>query len=225
MVSILERVLAESPFGAVFVVFWAGVVASLISCLLVRVPVIFGLVASKKRSIFMLLLIISGLIIGTIALGIIMRSSGSLNIKLFILTKYIYIIFGVLIILTGIFSTGLINMKFLHSYIPDKIKYIGYVGMFIFGMALALLKVPICGDSDPALTAIVSSLIVRNSLPYCVLVFAVFAIGQSLVPVIFGLSIDIIRHFAPKITQYDSYLRLMAGNILIVFGIYFILIA
>jgi hypothetical protein len=201
------------------------VLASLSSCLLVRVPVIFGLVVSKRKPFFSLLLIISGLIIGTIALGIILSSSGSLNIKLFILTKYIYIIFGALIILTGIFTTGLINMKFLHSHIPDKIKYIGYFGMFIFGMALALLKVPICGDSDPVLTAIVSSLSVRNSLPYCVLICAVFAIGQSLIPVIFGLSMDIVRHFIPKIDQYHSYLRLMAGNILIVFGIYFILIA
>jgi cytochrome c biogenesis protein CcdA len=54
MVSSLERVLAESPFGAVFVVLWAGVLASLSSCLLVRVPVIFGLVVSKRKPFFSL---------------------------------------------------------------------------------------------------------------------------------------------------------------------------
>ena len=39
MTSILQRFLTESPFLAIFVVFWVGAIASLGSCTLVRMPI------------------------------------------------------------------------------------------------------------------------------------------------------------------------------------------
>ena len=42
MTSILQRFLTESPFLAVFVVFWVGAIASLGSCTLVRMPIVLG---------------------------------------------------------------------------------------------------------------------------------------------------------------------------------------
>jgi hypothetical protein len=40
MISILQKFLTESPFWAVFVVFWVGAIASLGSCTLVRLPIL-----------------------------------------------------------------------------------------------------------------------------------------------------------------------------------------
>ncbi len=42
MTSILQKFLTESPFPAVFVVFWVGAIASLGSCTLVRMPILLG---------------------------------------------------------------------------------------------------------------------------------------------------------------------------------------
>ena len=51
----IKEVLMDSPFLAIFVVFWVGVIASFSSCTIVRMPVLLSCVAaasdSKKKSV------------------------------------------------------------------------------------------------------------------------------------------------------------------------------
>jgi len=231
MLSSIERILSDSPFIAVFVVFWAGALASMSSCSLVRIPIVFGLVAgtsgSRKKSILSLLSFISGLVISYTLLGILLGIAGDVTSRLIPITKYIYAALGVLIMIVGIFVSGLFPFRslHLHSHIADRFKRTGYLGTFFFGIALALIEMPTCPCCAPILLIIASSVIANGSFAYSVLVFMSFAIGQSLPTLVIGMSTSIAKYLTPRIEKFEGYIRLVAGNILIVFGIYFILIA
>ena len=231
MLSSIERILSDSPFIAVFVVFWAGTLASMSSCSLVRIPIVFGLVAgttgSRKKSILSLLSFILGLVVSYTLLGVLLGIIGDMTSKLIPMTKYIYGILGVLIIIVGIFVSGIFSFKslHLHYHIADKFKKTGYFGTFFFGIVLALIEMPTCPCCAPILLIIASSVIAKGSFAYSILVFISFAVGQSLPTLVIGMSTSIVKYLTPKIEKFEGYIRLVAGNILIVFGIYFILIA
>jgi len=197
----------------------------------VRIPIVFGLVAgtsgSRKKSILSLLSFISGLVISYTLLGILLGIAGDVTSRLIPITKYIYAALGVLIMIVGIFVSGLFPFRslHLHSHIADRFKRTGYLGTFFFGIALALIEMPTCPCCAPILLIIASSVIANGSFAYSVLVFMSFAIGQSLPTLVIGMSTSIAKYLTPKIEKFEGYIRLVAGNILIVFGIYFILIA
>lgn len=230
MVSDIATILLESPFLAIFVVFWAGALASLSSCSLVRIPIVFGLIAgstgSKKKPFLVLLFFVIGLIVSYTALGILLGALGDLTTKLITATKYIYAILGAMIILVGIFVTGIISSKplNLHFHITEKFKNTGYFGAFGFGIVLSLIEMPTCPCCAPLLLIIASSVIAKGSYIYSILVFLSFAIGQSLPTIVVGTSTGLINYIIPRIERIEGYIRLIAGNILIVFGLYFIII-
>jgi cytochrome c biogenesis protein CcdA len=67
MMESLERLLSDSPVLALFIVFWIGAVASLSSCIVIRLPIVLGYVAavgdSKKRSLLLTALFLAGLVL------------------------------------------------------------------------------------------------------------------------------------------------------------------
>ena len=76
-----------------------------------------------------------------------------------------------------------------------------------------------------------ASLVVTHNLAhYAVAIFISFALGQSLPVLAVALSAslfktDIIMFLASEIQRVEDHVDLIAGNILIVFGIYYLVIA
>ena len=58
MVSSIQNLFVGSPFLVMFLIFWAGALASLSSCTIVRVPVALSFIAgaaeSKKKAILII---------------------------------------------------------------------------------------------------------------------------------------------------------------------------
>jgi cytochrome c-type biogenesis protein len=231
MLSNIERVLTVSPFLAIFVVFWAGALASLSSCSLVRIPIVFGLVAgtsdSKKKSILSLLFFILGLVFSYTLLGVFLTILGDFTSRLIPATRYLYTAFGILLVFVGILVVGLFKIKSLHFHfdISNKFKKTGYFGAFLFGIGLAFLEMPTCPCCAPVLLVIAGSVVLKSSYLYSIIIFISFALGQSLPSLVIGTSTGLVKYLTPRISKFEGYIRLVAGNILIVFGIYLVLIA
>jgi len=67
MTNTLQTIITKSPILAVFIVFWAGFIASLSSCTIIRIPIVFGYVSgashhTKRKSFLSALCLTLGLI-------------------------------------------------------------------------------------------------------------------------------------------------------------------
>jgi cytochrome c biogenesis protein CcdA len=227
----IQRFLIESPFLAIFIVFIAGSIASLSSCTLVRIPVVFSYIVgysnSRRRAIFLLIFFVLGLILSYTVLGILLGIAGNFASKLITTSKYIFWVLGGLLIIAGIFLSGLFRLRSLHFHvhISEKFKNTNLFGAFVFGIVLALLEMPSCPCCAPVLLIIASTVFVSGSYLYAILVFISFAIGQSIPTLLIGTSTALVKYLTPRIQKFETYIRLVAGNILIIIGVYFVIIA
>jgi len=231
MFSDIQNSLTNSPFLAIFLVFCAGAFASLSSCSLIRIPIVFGYIASssdsKRKAHFLVWFFVLGLVVSYTVFGIFLGLMGNLTSKLIYARQYIFLILGILLVIAGIFMSGLIMIKShqFHVHVVDRFKRKGFLGAFFFGMALALIEMPTCPCCAPLLLIIASTAFMSGSFVYAVLVCIVFALGQSLPTILIGMSTSLVKYLTPRIAKFESYIRLVAGNILIVVGIFFIITA
>ncbi|MBN1787854.1 MAG: sulfite exporter TauE/SafE family protein [Sedimentisphaerales bacterium] len=236
MISNLQRVLTDSPLLALIAVFWAGAIASLSSCTIVRIPIVLGYISgagdSKRKSVILTILFVLGLITSYIIFGILLGLAGSLAYKFIRINKYIFWGFGVLLIIIGLFVSGLIKIKLPGSreHIQRKFHGTSYLGALFVGIVFAMIELPTCPCCGGVLLMIAGIVVAQNISFYAVLVFACFAIGQSFPILCIGLSTSllksgIVEHLASRAHKMEETLKLAAGNVLMALGIYFLIIA
>ena len=231
MASTLQRFLAESPFLAIFVAFWVGAIASLGSCTLIRLPIVLGYVAgtsdSRRRSIFLTVLFVLGCILSYTALGAFFGFIGNMAVRLVQISKYVFWGLGIILLFMGLLVSGLISLKNLssHFHIRNRFKNASYMGAFIFGIIFALLEMPACPCCGAILLIIAGTVIAKGSPLYSMTIFMSFAIGQSIPILLIGSSTSLIKYLTPRISRFEGYVKLAAGNILMVLGIYFLVAA
>ena len=231
MLSFIEKALTNTPVIAIFIVFWAGAIASMSSCTLVRIPVVSGYIAgasrSKKKAILLALSFTIGLIVSYTILGVLLGLVTNFSGMLIKFSKIIYWVLGGLLVFSGLFLSGLINWKGieLKNNIQDKFKNAGYFGGFIFGMIFAFLEMPACPCCSSVLIIISSIVVLKGSFLYSLIIFISFAIGQSFPILLIGTSTGLIKYLLPKMERSEEWIKLVAGNILIVLGICVIIIA
>lgn len=219
---LINRSLPVVLAGIVFV----GIVASLSSCTIVRLPVIWGYVTaageSRRRSVLLSVSFACGLItvytlMGS-ALGIVSNVTG----KLLRISHYLYFILGILLLVLGIIFAGLIPMKqgWFHDRCETAIKHTKTNhSAFIFGMLFALLETPACPACGAALMIIGSLVVMKGSWLYSSLVFISFAIGQSIPVLVLGFSTSMFKRLTPRTMRIERVISFMAGNLLIVLGL------
>lgn len=231
MISALQTVITKSPFLAIFIVFWAGFIASLSSCTLIRVPIVFGYVSgasgSKKHSLLLSLCLALGLIVSYTLLGIFLILLKNLAFDLVRLSRYVCLTLGVILLAAGFFYAGLITFGNMHASceINNKFKKTGFVGAFIFGIMFAFLEMPACPCCASVLFVIASIVGFCNSWVYSFVIFLSFAIGQSLPIFLIGSSTNLVKTLAPKVERVEKYIQFMAGAILIAIALLFFIIA
>jgi cytochrome c biogenesis protein CcdA len=236
MIITLQRFLTESPLLALVIVFWAGAIASLSSCTIVRVPIVLGYVAgtggSKKRSMLLSVLFVLGLIVSYTLFGILLGLIGNLAYSFIRVNKYIFWAIGTLLFICGLFISGLVDLNILKRkrHIIDKFQNASFLGAFLFGVVFALLEMPTCPCCGGVLLLIAGIVVAKNLSLYSIIVFISFALGQSFPILSIGLSTsmiksDLINYLGPKVHRLEQQIKLVAGNILMVLGIYFCVIA
>ena len=152
MISILQAVITKSPFLAIFIVFWAGFIASLSSCTIIRIPIVFGYVSgaqyhSKRKSFLSAVCLALGLITSYTFLGIALILLKNLAFGLVQISRYLYIFLGVVLLVLGIFYSGLIRIgktHHAHCEMNTKFRKRSFIGSFLFGIMFAFLEMPAC---------------------------------------------------------------------------------
>ena len=233
MTNTLQTIITKSPILAVFIVFWAGFIASLSSCTIIRIPIVFGYVSgathyTKRRSFLSSLCLVLGLITSYTFLGIALILLKNLTLGLIQISRYLYIFLGVVLLVLGIFYAGLIKIgktHHAHCEMNPSIKRRSFIGSFLFGIMFAFLEMPACPCCASALFVIASIVGFWDSWVYSFIIFLSFAIGQSMPILLIGSSTSLAKHLAPKVERIEKYTQFVAGNILIAIALFFFILA
>ena len=233
MTNTLQAIITTSPFLAVFIVFWAGFIASLSSCTIIRIPIVFGYVSgasnqTKRRSLLLSLCLALGLITSYTFLGIALILLKNFAFGLVQISRYLYMFVGVVLLVLGIFYAGLIKIgktHHAHCEMNTRVKKRSFIGSFLFGVMFAILEMPACPCCASVLFVIASIVGFWDSWVYSVLIFLSFAIGQSMPLVLIGSSTSLMKHLAPKVEGMEKYTQFVAGNILIAIALFFFILA
>lgn len=236
MVSDIQKLIADTPLLMVVVIFMVGVLTSLSSSTIVRVPVALGFIAgateSKKKALSVTFLFVFGLVAAYTVLGMFLGTVGRVAFTIVQFNKYIFYLLGFLLFVFGLFIAGLLKIKHLPDVLQfrESFKHVTLFGAFLFGTFFALIEMPTCPISAGLLLMLASLIVTHNLAQYSIAIFVSFAIGQSLPVLAVALSAslvktDVIMFLASKIQRVEDHIDLIAGNMLIVFGIYYLVIA
>ena len=150
-----------------------------------------------------------------IALGVSSSAMGSL---LFRYVDYIRILGGILVIIFGLFISGIINPEL---FMKDKRVHLtgkpaGYFGTFLVGMTFAAGWSPCVG---PYLGAILLYAGSKGSMIYGIQLLTVYSLGLAIPFLLSALAINTFLSYAPKIANYMRAIKIFSGVVLIIFGI------
>jgi len=210
--------------------FLAGVASFLSPCVLPLVPsyvsFITGIsfkdltVGTDRKKIHYLtitnsLAFIAGFSAVFIALGI---SSSALGRFFDAYADYIRIIGGILIILFGLFVSGLVKLDFL---MLDKKIYLsgkpgGYIGTFLVGMTFAAGWSPCIG---PILGTILLYAGSKGSALFGFQLLAVYSLGLAVPFFLSALGLNLFLSYTPRIVKHMRVIMIMSGLILMIFGV------
>lgn len=225
------KILKTNSWLTFFIVFWGAALLSMSSCTIIRVPVVIGYISgtatSRKRAFLLTLSFVAALILTYTSLGIVFGLLSRSMSYMIRWGRYFYYIIGGLALIIGMRMSGLLNFR-----IPwfKEIKKMetqkkGLAGAFIFGVVFAIFEAPTCPCCGPILFIIASLTFAKGKILYAILLFLVYALGQSLPILLIGIFTSIIKYITPKVHRIEGWIRLLSGNVLIVVAIYFFLVA
>lgn len=203
---------------------------------MVRLPVVIGYVAgsgtSKRRALILTCLFSLGLVTSYTLLGSITAFTGGVVHKILHLNKYVFWILGLVLIVAGLGISGALRWWGFSrrcEAIGEKLSKTGLVGSFLVGGLFGLLVIPACPCCGAGLL-VLSAIVVANDLSwYGVFAFVSFALGQSLPVLAVGVLTSLVKpdlagRIRHRMCSIERRIQLVAGNALIVLGVYFIIV-
>ncbi len=232
----LERLIVASPLMALVVAFWAGVLASLNSYTLLRLPVVAGCTAGvgklRRQSVAVAVVFTLGLVVSYIVLGFMIALGDTSVEEILRLNKYVYWVFGVALLLAGVWVGGLFGPAVQHDPDDHEVKRLSkpiLAGLFLLGMACGFPLIPV-GSSSGIGLLVLAKCVTGHGLSWLgLLTFLSFGLGQSApvlaVGVLTGLlKAPLVHRLRPRLCSIEQHIRLAAGNGLMVLGIYFVIV-
>jgi len=215
---------------------WMGILASLHVCAVVRLTILAaymaGTGASRKRALLVAMLLVAGLIGGTVVLGMMATPLADGVHQTLQVSKYLFWMLGACLIAVGVLLSGLIDPQLM----PGRCRKIwGHVvkanalGALLLGAVLGLLQTSACPTCRTDLLAVVGATPVPGSSSSNLVLLVAFAAGQSLiawcVATLVGLlRPDLLAWLRTRMCSAEPRARFLAGNMLVVLGIYFVIV-
>lgn len=210
--------------------FLAGVLSFLSPCVLPLVPSYVSFITGisfedlkegtdRKKIRFLTitnsLAFIAGFSLIFVALG---ASSSAVGRFLFDYQDWIRIGGGILVIIFGLFISGLIRLDFLSREMKFHVsgKPVGYIGTFFIGMTFAAAWTPCIG---PILGTILLYASTQGSAAYGFKLLAVYSLGLAVPFFLSSLMFNSFLSYSGRIRKYMRYIMAANGALLIIFGL------
>lgn len=125
---------------------------------------------------------------------------------------------GVLMMVLGLFLTGLIRLPFLEMDLrphPQPNPRLGYLSSFFMGITFSAGWTPCIG---PILTSVLMAAALEASLPRGLLLLGVYSIGLGIPFLILALLFDRLSDWLCRLARISRYISIAAGLLLILIG-------
>jgi cytochrome c biogenesis protein CcdA len=217
-------------------VFWAGAVVSVSLCAAIRLPVVLAFIVgvgnSRRCALALSALFTLGLIVGVVLLGMsAVPTTDGLHRTLQV-DKHLFWGLGAGLFAAGVLVSGLINPQLLPWGLRGIATVLGKMGLpaaLFAGLVLGWLQTPGCPRCAAALLSLVQTAGAGGpSAPGFVLLLC-FAVGQSLLVLAASVLVSVLRPdlmtwLREQMCSVEPRIQLVAGNMLMVLGIYFIIV-
>lgn len=209
-----------------------GTAASLSLCAVVRLPIVLayvvGAAGSKQHGVILSALFAFGLITGTAMLGLTTGPADEGLRRVLYMSKYLFCVLGVSLCVAGVLLSGLINPHLLPAGWQTAARWLaraGSPGAFLLGCAFGLLQTPACLHCGSAIRGLV-----EGAAGGELTLYAGFAAGQGLVMLGIGVLTslvmpDVLRKLRTRMCSIEQRIQLLAGNVLMILGIYFVIVS
>jgi len=235
MVPSLGPVSIQSPEMTWAAAVWMGVLASLNVCAVVRLPILATYVmsvgVSRKRALVLTALFALGLAGGTVLLGLSATPQADGIHKSLQVSKYAFWLLGPGLIVAGVLLSGLINPQLVPQKwrrVSERLVKTDRPGALLLGLVFGLLQTPACPTCRAEFLSVVETVPVGGIVGGLLLLTG-FALGQSFVTLGVGmvaalLRPDLVTWLRTRMCSIEPRMQLLAGDMLVVLGIYFVVV-
>ncbi len=211
--------------------FFAGLLTFLSPCILPLIPAYISFITGvsindlvsereekskmTKRIFLEMILFILGFSLVFILLG---ASASYFGKSVLSHLKLLRVIGGILVIVFGLYITGLFKISFLgyERKIHLKMKPTNILGSFIVGIVFALGWTPCVG---PVLGTILTYAATQETVREGVLLLGSYSLGLGIPFLVSGLAVNLFLRGFRKIKKYSRLISVVTGGLLILFGI------
>jgi cytochrome c biogenesis protein CcdA len=173
-----------------------------------------------------------GLVVSSVLLGALAASAGESPLGLLQINRLFFWGFGVLLLVAGLFLSGLISPQVLPQRwqrIADHLGQAGLWGALLLGFGSGLLTIPACPACGAGIIVLGGMVNAGNLSLYGWMLFVSFALGQALPVLAVGaaaalLKPGLIKRLRTRMCSMEQRMQLLAGNVLVVLGLYYIVV-
>lgn len=236
MLAIIDQFGMQSAETVAGGAFWAGLVASLSLYGVVRLPIVVAYVAgagrSRKHSVVLCVLLVLGFIASTMFLGSAAVPTGDGVRRVLHVNGVVFQVLGLALFVVGILISGLISPQLFPEKWRRTVERLGGAGLpgaFLLGGALGLLQTWAGPHGGAGLLGLMEAMTTGQASQNGLVLLVSFAAGQSLAVLAVGLLTalgkpDLFMRLRTWMCSLEQRIQLLAGNLLMVLGIYLVII-
>ena len=236
MLAIIDQFGMQSPEAGASAAFWAGIAASVSLYGVVGLPIVVAYVAgagrSRKHAAVLSVLFVLGLIASTMFLGSAAVSTDDGLHRVLHVNGVVFQVLGLALFVVGILISGLISPQLFPEKWRRTVERLGTAalpGAFLLGGALGLLQTWAGPHAGAGLPGLMETVTAERASQNGLVLLVGFAAGQSLAVLAAGLLTalgkpDLFMRLRMWMCSLEQRVQLLAGNLLMVLGIYLVII-
>ncbi len=236
MIAIIDQLFIQSPDTALSAAFGAGITASLSLYGILRLPVVAAYVAgagrSRKHATVVAILFALGFIAGTTLLGLTAIPTDDGQHRVLHVNGAVYQVLGLGLFAIGILISGLISPELLPEkwrHTAERLSRAALPGAFLLGGAFGLLQTWAHPHGGAGLVSLVEAMTAAGTSQNSLVLLVSFAVGQIVTALVAGVLTalvkpDLLLSLRRWMCSLEQRIQLLAGNLLMVLGIYLVII-
>lgn len=205
-------------------------------CAALRLPVVLALIVgvanSRKYALVLSALFTLGLFVGVVLLGTATVPVGDAVHRTLQVDKYLFWGLGAGLFVAGVLVSGLVNPQLLPRGWRRVAQVLGKTGMLaalFAGLALGWLQTPACPRCSGTLLSLAQTVGAGGASSSGFVLLVSFAAGQSVLVLAVSMLIgllrpDLLTWLRARMCSIEPRTQLVAGNMLMVLGIYFVIV-